>query len=165
LVRADGAAFTERTRTHAGRQGTDAAALAPGATVTLTANNGSLGTATWTASAGSHTVQAVVNDIHRFDECSTANNAATQSFTVSPSTTPPTGRFAGACTHFQQGIGDPKKALDALKAAGMSSLRDEATLDPNDLLHQAIDLAISPAYGMQSLLVLDHELHDYIKNL
>ncbi|MDB4954673.1 MAG: hypothetical protein JWO36_2242 [Myxococcales bacterium] len=132
---------------------TDVAALAPDAIVTLTANNGTSGAATFTASAGTHTLAAVVNETRQFAECSTTNNAATtQSFDVPPSSRT---RFAAANTHFRQGIGDPTKALDALKAAGMNSFRDEATLNPNDLLHQAVDLAISPAYGMQPLLVLD----------
>jgi hypothetical protein len=131
---------------------THAAALAPGATVTLTANNGTSGAAAFTASAGTHTLGAVVNDINRFDECSTDNNATTtQRFDVPAA---PPRRFVGANTHFSQGIGDPVKALDALKAAGLNTFRDVATLDPNDRLHRALDLAISPAYGMQPLLVL-----------
>jgi hypothetical protein len=67
-------------------------------------------------------------------------------------------RLAGATTHFTQGIGDPKKALDLMKAAGMTSFREEATLEANDRTHQALDLAISPAYGMTPLVVISQHL-------
>lgn len=61
----------------------DTTSLAPGATVTLTADGGPAGP-TWTATAGSHTLRAIVNDVNRFGETSTANNTLTALFNVAP---------------------------------------------------------------------------------
>ena len=47
--------------------------LAPGETVTLTANNGAKGK-TWTAIAGSHDISAKVDDVDRIRETNEANN-------------------------------------------------------------------------------------------
>jgi beta propeller repeat protein len=64
------------------------ASIAPGASVTLTANGGSAG-ATWTATAGSHTVQAIVDDVNRIAETSDGNNARTETLTVGSTPPPP----------------------------------------------------------------------------
>ena len=61
----------------------DSTSLAPGASVTLTADNGSSGVATWPATSGSHTLEAYVNDIGRFSESNTSNNTLSESFSVS----------------------------------------------------------------------------------
>jgi hypothetical protein len=53
---------------------TDTQSLAPGATVTLTANSGPTGSSTWTASSGPHTVQAWVDDVNRFNDVNRNNN-------------------------------------------------------------------------------------------
>jgi subtilase family serine protease len=48
--------------------------LAPGATVTLTANNGPTGSATWPATKGSHSLQAWVDDVNRLNDVNRGNN-------------------------------------------------------------------------------------------
>lgn len=58
------------------------ASLAPGASVTLTANGGPAGE-TWAAKAGTHTVEAKVDDINRLPgEANETNNARTRTMTV-----------------------------------------------------------------------------------
>ncbi|HEY8031758.1 MAG TPA: CARDB domain-containing protein, partial [Methylocella sp.] len=64
--------------------------LAPGASVTLTANlgpGGGAGLSTWLASAGSHTVLAVVDPRNRITESSKSNNSL--SITITVTLTPP----------------------------------------------------------------------------
>ncbi len=56
--------------------------LAPGASVTLTANSGPSGSAGWTATEGSHTVEAHVDDINRIAESDHTNNKLTAPLTV-----------------------------------------------------------------------------------
>lgn len=48
--------------------------LAPGASVTVTANTGENGVKTWTAASGSHQIQAHVDDINRIAETDENNN-------------------------------------------------------------------------------------------
>jgi hypothetical protein len=62
---------------------TDTTSLAPGASVTLTANNGSNNTANWTATTGSHTILARVDDIDRIAELDETNNDLSKPITVS----------------------------------------------------------------------------------
>jgi len=57
--------------------GSYASALAPGASVTLTADGGPTGASTWKATAGPHTFTANANDIHRFPESNFNNNFMT----------------------------------------------------------------------------------------
>ena len=61
---------------------TDTTSLAPGASVTLTCDNGTNGVNYWPATAGTHTVQAWVNDVDRFAESNLNNNKLTASITV-----------------------------------------------------------------------------------
>jgi len=61
---------------------TDTTSLAAGASVTLTANNGTSGVNYWTATTGSHTVQAWVDDVNRIAESNENNNKLVASFTV-----------------------------------------------------------------------------------
>ncbi len=72
---------------------TDTTSLAPGASVTLTANSGPTGTATWSGPVGTHSLEARVNDpadVNRFPETSLTNNRLSASFTViSADTTKP----------------------------------------------------------------------------
>lgn len=67
---------------------THLASMAPGETATLVCNGGPQGKATWTASAGSHTVEAFIDDVSLIDEADETNNRKSQAFTVTP---------AGAC--------------------------------------------------------------------
>lgn len=65
--------------------------LAPGASVTLTAVSGPSGAATWTATAGSHTVTATVDDLGVIDESNNSNNSLSSTIVVnSPDTSAPT---------------------------------------------------------------------------
>lgn len=57
------------------------ASLAPGQSITLTANGG-ISAATWPASAGAHTLQAFVDDINRIAEGDEQNNKLSTSFSV-----------------------------------------------------------------------------------
>jgi len=61
---------------------TDTQSLAPGASVTLTANNGPSGHATWAATSGGHTLQAWVDDVNRIAESDEANNKLTTPLSV-----------------------------------------------------------------------------------
>jgi len=68
---------------------THTASIAPGASVTLTANGGSAG-ATWTAVEGTHTVKANVDDVDRMVESDETNNVRTEQITVSRVASTPT---------------------------------------------------------------------------
>ena len=59
---------------------TNTQSLAPGQSVTLTANSGNGGLATWTATAGAHTLQAFVDDVNRILEGDETNNKLSTSF-------------------------------------------------------------------------------------
>jgi hypothetical protein len=56
---------------------TDTQSLAPGASVTLTANNGPSGHSTWSATSGGHTLQAWADDVNRIAESDENNNKLT----------------------------------------------------------------------------------------
>jgi len=58
------------------------ASLAPGASVTLTATGGTNGVNYWTATSGSHTVQAWADDVNRIAESNENNNKLSQTFSV-----------------------------------------------------------------------------------
>jgi hypothetical protein len=57
-------------------------ALAPGQSLTLTANSGAGGVATWAATAGAHTLQAFVDDVNRIAEGDETNNKLSAPFSV-----------------------------------------------------------------------------------
>jgi subtilase family serine protease len=61
---------------------TNTQALAPGQSVTLTTNSGPSGSATWPATAGSHNVEAWVDDVNRIAERDENNNKLTIPFTT-----------------------------------------------------------------------------------
>ena len=67
---------------------THTALIAPGSSVTLTANGGSAGSA-WKAIEGTHTVKATVDDVNRIAEASETNNILTKSITAATSTPQP----------------------------------------------------------------------------
>jgi len=67
---------------------TDTASLAAGASITLTANGGA-GGSTWTATAGTHTIVANVDDVNRIAESNEGNNTLSASMTVAASGGPP----------------------------------------------------------------------------
>jgi subtilase family serine protease len=48
--------------------------LAPGASVTVTANGGPVGSLVWAAASGSHTLQAWVDDVNRMVDVNRSNN-------------------------------------------------------------------------------------------
>jgi hypothetical protein len=61
---------------------TDTSSLGPGQSVTLTANGGPLAKNTWTATAGSHSVTAWVDDANRIPESNKQNNQRTATLEV-----------------------------------------------------------------------------------
>jgi subtilase family serine protease len=56
--------------------------LAPGQSITVTANSGPSGSATWSPSAGAHTVEAWLDDVNRVGETNENNNKLTIPLTV-----------------------------------------------------------------------------------
>src|SRR5258706_11418410 len=56
---------------------TNTSALAPGQSITVTANSGPSGSSTWNASTGAHTIEAWVDDVNRFAETNENNNKLT----------------------------------------------------------------------------------------
>src|ERR1700712_3550972 len=62
----------------------DTASLAAGASITLTANGGPSGAASWAATVGTHSIQAWVDDLKLIAESDETNNTSTTSLTVSP---------------------------------------------------------------------------------
>jgi subtilase family serine protease len=68
---------------------TDTTSLAPGASVTLTANNGTNGVNYWTATSGTHSIQAWVDDVNRIAESNENNNKTSASFAVGTGATAP----------------------------------------------------------------------------
>ncbi len=67
---------------------TDTTSLTAGSTVTLTANSGPSGLATWTATTGTHTIMAWVDDVNRITESNENNNQYSTSLTVSQTSLP-----------------------------------------------------------------------------
>jgi hypothetical protein len=68
---------------------TNTASLAPGASVTITANSGPNLVATWQATAGTHTVTAVVDNINRIpNESDETNNTRTANLIVASTSVP-----------------------------------------------------------------------------
>ncbi|HWZ87997.1 MAG TPA: CARDB domain-containing protein, partial [Polyangiaceae bacterium] len=61
---------------------TDTQSLAPGASVTLTANSGPTGSATWTATNGSHSLQAWVDDVNRLNDVNRNNQKFITGFSL-----------------------------------------------------------------------------------
>jgi hypothetical protein len=82
---------------------TYATALLPGASVTLTANDGPDGDATWRATAGAHVLRARVDNTQRIAESNEDNNVLERPLTVSGST--PTGTKAAPSDAFVESIG------------------------------------------------------------
>ncbi|BBL67618.1 CARDB domain-containing protein [Methanoculleus chikugoensis] len=73
---------------------THATAIAPGASVTLTANGGSAG-ATWKAMVGTHTVKATVDDVNRIAESDETNNVMSKEIVVGSLPVPVRGDLNG----------------------------------------------------------------------
>ncbi|WP_328291447.1 Ig-like domain-containing protein [Kineococcus sp. NBC_00420] len=61
---------------------TTTTAIQPGQSVLVTANGGPTGSATWTTTAGSHTLRAVVDDVARIPESNEGNNTRNATVTV-----------------------------------------------------------------------------------
>jgi len=73
---------------------THIAPIAPGASVTVTANGGSAG-ATWKAAEGTHTVKAHVDDVNRIAEANEANNVLSKEIVVGSLPVPVRGDLNG----------------------------------------------------------------------
>ena len=56
--------------------------IQPGQSVTVTATGGPSGSETYTATAGTFSITAWVNDINRYPESNTSNNTFTKTMTV-----------------------------------------------------------------------------------
>ena len=65
--------------------------LAPGGTATLICNGGPAGKATWTATQGTHTAEAFIDDVYLIGESNENNNRLTRSFTVNDPVVEPSG--------------------------------------------------------------------------
>ncbi|HSH55620.1 MAG TPA: CARDB domain-containing protein, partial [Candidatus Limnocylindrales bacterium] len=115
--------------------------LAPGASVTLTANGGPDGNATWTAIDGVHAVTAEVDDVNRIqNELSETNNLVAASLTVTAAdtvaptvslTTPATGTNIGqgATVRLDASAAD-NVAVTKVEFYNGSTLLDTNTLAP-----------------------------------
>jgi len=73
---------------------THTGSLAPGASITLTANGGSVG-ATWKAITGTHTVKATVDDVNRIAESNENNNIMSKVIVVKAQSAPTKGDLNG----------------------------------------------------------------------
>jgi subtilase family serine protease len=60
----------------------DTQSLAPGASINLLVNSGPSGVAFWTATSGTHSVQAWVDDVNRMNDVNRSNNKRTFSLIV-----------------------------------------------------------------------------------
>jgi len=94
----------------------DTASLAAGASVTLTATGGTNGVNYWTATSGSHTVQAWVDDVNRIAEANENNNKTSQAFTVGAGGTAP-----AAPTGLTATAGNAQVALSWPASSGATS--------------------------------------------
>lgn len=61
---------------------TNTASIAPGQSITLTANSGPTGGVTWNATSGAHTIEAWVDDVNRIGETNENNNKLTAPLAV-----------------------------------------------------------------------------------
>jgi hypothetical protein len=80
---------------------TSTTSLAVGATRVLTANSGPTGSAAWTATSGTHTILANVDDVNRMAESNESNNTFTTSLTPSSLPAAPSGLSATAASSSQ----------------------------------------------------------------
>ena len=62
--------------------------IAAGASITVTSNGGPSGAATWTATAGNHTVTAWVDDVNRISESNEGNNQYSETLAVGTASQP-----------------------------------------------------------------------------
>jgi hypothetical protein len=111
-------------------------AIAPGASVTLTATGGSAG-ATWKAVSGTHTVKANVDDVNRIAESNEANNVMSKQIVVGAKPAPVKGDINGdgsvdwadvtVVAEMAQGKTNPTAAAD-LDGNGTVDWKDVALL-------------------------------------
>ena len=81
----------------------NAVPLAPGQSVTVTANAGPAGSKAWTATAGRHAVRAWVDDVNRIREANEGNNVLERQVTIAASKARPvTDVRAVAATTLEQ---------------------------------------------------------------
>lgn len=102
--------------------------LAVGASVTLTANSGPAGVATWTAVAGPHTLEARVDDpidVNRIAESNESNNRLSTSFSVT------SGKAADFNNSGTVDISDLSILAAHFNQAGVTKAQGDATGDGN----------------------------------
>ena len=117
---------------------TDTAALAPGASTTLTANSGPSGASTWAATGGSHTLQASVDNPNLIAESDETNNTLNRSLTVGA---PMPGAF---------GVVSPSRLLDTRNGTGAPAAAVAG--------HQSVQLTVLgvggvPASGVSAVVL------------
>ncbi|WP_156168467.1 CARDB domain-containing protein [Methanoculleus sediminis] len=102
---------------------THTASLAPGASVTVTANGGSSG-ATWKAVEGTHTVKAHVDDVDRIPESNEANNVRSEEITVSKTAPAPAGKPDLVVTHISW---KPTKPVPGSDVTFRATIKNQGT--------------------------------------
>ena len=102
---------------------THTAAIAPGASVTVTANGGSAG-ATWKAALGAHTVKAHVDDVNRIAEANEANNVRSEEITVSTTAPAPAGKPDLVVTHISW---KPTKPVPGSDVTFRATIKNQGT--------------------------------------
>lgn len=95
--------------------------LPPQGWVTLSANSGPSGSASWMATPGTHTLEAWVNDIGRFPESNTSNNTLNTTFSVSSTYPAVQARSADDFVN-SIGVGTHLGYLDEVYGTGYSTI-------------------------------------------
>src|SRR5262249_20126066 len=75
-------------------EGTYSSSIPPGSSVTLSATSGPSGSNMWTATAGTHTVEAFVDDVNRIAESNENNNTLSSTLTVGSGTPQEVGSWS-----------------------------------------------------------------------
>jgi hypothetical protein len=134
--------------------GAVAGPLAAGASVTIGTQGGA-----WSATSGTHSLTAMVDDINRFAESNESNNvSAAVSFSVGSTTPPPpppttvTSRF-GINIDPANPAGNP--SIQALKAAGVRWVRLEWKVTHGAAYYDPL-IASYRAAGLKVLVILDY---------
>ncbi|MGF7144550.1 subtilase family serine protease [Anaerotaenia torta] len=116
--------------------------LAPGASITVTANGGPSGSAVWSATTGNHTIRAWVDDVNRMSEANENNNQYTKSLAVTASPMPdlvvtslsftPAAPVAGDVIHFTAVVKNQGTAAGAPGILSFAVNGTEVFASPNN---------------------------------
>jgi hypothetical protein len=127
--------------------GAIAGPLAPGASATVTTQGGA-----WTATAGTHTLAAVADDVNRFAESNESNNSLSKPFTVA-SLPPASGDLYGMNIDPANPAGNP--TAQQLRDLGVRWVRIEWKIDRGHALYDGV-IASYRAAGLKVMLLLDY---------